>query len=367
MSDVHTIVVGAGVVGLAIAARLAENADVMVLEKHHLIGQGISSRNSEVIHAGIYYQTPLKAELCVRGKTLLYEYCHERQVPHRQTGKLIVATSEDESTELERLVVQAESNGVLDLQPVDKTQIGQLEPLVSGCAGLLSPSSGVVSAHDLMLSLSGDVSNLGGQVVTRCQVTKIHLAESGFTLKCLIEDEDYEISCQRLVIAAGFGGHDLVNESSELALVKPAPTLHMCKGRYFSYSGKAPFQHLIYPVPEKNMVGLGIHATLDIAGQVKFGPDTEYVEGEDYSLPADIPGDYVDAIKKYFPSIQKDRLAPDYAGIRPKLAGPGEAARDFQIEGPDHHGIENYVQLFGIESPGLTSSLAIAEHVGRLL
>jgi L-2-hydroxyglutarate oxidase LhgO len=367
MSDVNTIVVGGGAIGLAIAARLSKQNEVMVLEQHDFYGQGISSRNSEVIHAGIYYKTPVKAEMCVRGKALLYEYCAERQLPHQRLGKLIVATSEAEYIELESIHRQAKCNGVADLQPLDKQQIESLEPHVKGYAGLLSPSSGIVSAHDFMKSLAGDVSNQGGQVVNRCQVKKVSLAGSGFSLNCDIDGEGYDISCDRLVVAAGFGSHAILEESNDIRGEAEVPKLHLCKGRYFSYSGSSPFKRLIYPVPEKNMIGLGIHATLDIAGQVKFGPDTEYVDIEDYSMPGQIPDEYVDAIRKYFPEVQADRLSPDYSGIRPKLSGPGETSRDFLIEGPSDHGIENHVRLFGIESPGLTSSMAIAELVESLL
>jgi L-2-hydroxyglutarate oxidase LhgO len=366
MSDVQTIVVGGGVVGLAIAARLARNEEVMVVEQQSLIGQGISARNSEVIHAGIYYKMPLKAMLCVRGKSLLYEYCKERHIPHAQIGKLIVATQESEADELDKLMQQAEANGVMDLVKLDQAEIKQLEPQVTASAGLLSPSSGVISAYDLCLSLSGDVTNRGGQVVTNSQVLRVDRKSPSFALTCRVDWEDFVITCDRLVVAAGFGGHTLVDASPDLKRSDKAPALYLCKGRYFSYSGPSPFKRLIYPVPEKNMVGLGIHATLDVSGQVKFGPDTEYVDSEDYSMPAEIPGSYVAAIRKYFPAVEQEKLTPDYAGIRPKLAGPDAAARDFQIDGPDHHGIENYVQLFGIESPGLTSSLAIAEYVQEL-
>lgn len=365
MDKVHTIVVGAGVVGLAIAARLARSHQVLVLEKEAAIGQGISSRNSEVIHAGIYYSSPLKAQLCVRGKSLLYEYCSARQIPHQKTGKLIVATGPNDISQLEALVAQAEQNGVMDLEALSAKQINNLEPCVKGTSALLSPSTGIVSAHDLMLSLSGDISNSTGDIATRCKVLSIEQSSTGFTVDCLIQGESYILACEQIVVATGLDAQSLVESSSISAIDVPA--LYPCRGRYYSYAAKPPFKHLVYPVPEQNMVGLGIHATLDLGGQVKFGPDTEYVEHIDYSIPNEIPEEYVEAVRRYFPALDVDALQPGYVGIRPKLSREGEAVRDFVIEGESHHGVSGYVQLFGIESPGLTASLAIAEYVESIL
>jgi len=365
MDRVRTIVVGGGVVGLAIAARLArDGGEVLVLEKGAEIGQGISSRNSEVIHAGIYYAAnSLKARLCIEGKQQLYQYCAERNISHRKVGKLIVATSLEEEAQLEEIALKARVNGVLDLVRVSMQQINELEPEVSSKAGLLSPSTGIVSAHDLMNSLDGDITNFGGQVAVHAQVEHITRESSGFVVTCSIDGQRYQIGSERLINAAGLSAQQVASRSEFLPSVLNIPKLHLCRGVYFSYSGKSPFQRLIYPVPEKNSVGLGIHATLDLGSQVKFGPDTQYIQEEEYRVPNVIPVTYVSAIRRYYPGLDVSRLSPGYAGIRPKLSVEGEAARDFCIEGPEQHGIEGYVQLFGIESPGLTASLAIGQYV----
>lgn len=364
MHDVETIVVGGGVIGLAIAARLSHRGEVMVLEREAAIGQGISSRNSEVIHAGIYYTQPLKAELCVRGKALLYEYCSKRHVPHKNLGKLIVAISDAEQSQLETIYEQAEANGA-QLEVLSQQQIARIEPEVSAYAGLLSATTGIVNAHELMLSLEGDLQNAGGQVVTRCEVLRVVQEDPGFKVVSKVEGETFKVTCKNLILAAGLSTHELVTQS--IGLPRKIPKLYPCKGRYFSYSGKPPFNRLIYPVPDPNTVGLGVHATLDLSGRVKFGPDTEYVKTLDYSMPKEVPDDFVAAIERYFPNVAKRNLSPDYAGIRPKIAAAGDPAADFVIEGKNEHGIDGYVQLFGIESPGLTASLAIAEYVERVL
>ena len=364
MHDVDTIVVGGGVIGLAVAARLSHRGEVMVLERESAIGQGTSSRNSEVIHAGIYYTQPLKAELCVRGKALLYEYCLERHIPHNNLGKLIVAVSQSEQSQLETIYEQAEANGV-HLEVLSKQQVSRIEPEVSAYAGLLSPSTGIVSAHELMLSLEGDLHNAGGQVVTHCEVLSVVSENPGFKVVSKVEGETFEVTCKNLILAAGLSAQELVTQS--IGLPSKVPKLYPCKGRYFSYGGKAPFSRLIYPVPDPNTVGLGVHATLDLSGRVKFGPDTEYVQTLDYSMPEEVPDEFVAAIERYFPNVNKHNFSPDYAGIRPKISAAGDPSADFVIDGKNEHGIDGYVQLFGIESPGLTASLAIAEYVERVL
>lgn len=365
MEKVQTIVIGGGVVGLAIAARLArDGGEVLVLEKGAEIGQGISSRNSEVIHAGIYYgANSLKARLCVEGKQQLYQYCAERNIPHQKVGKLIVATGVEEEAQLEEIAARARANGVVDLVRVSMEQISELEPEVSGRAGLLSPSTGIVSAHDLMNSLVGDITNFGGQIAVHAEVEHVTRGTSGFEVTCSIEGECYQIGSSRLINAAGLSAQQVARCSEFLPSALNIPKLHLCRGVYFSYSGKSPFGRLIYPVPEKNSVGLGIHATLDLGSQVKFGPDTEYIQEEEYRVPSIIPDTYVAAIRRYYPGLDVSRMSPGYAGIRPKLSADGEAARDFCIEGPEQHGIGGCVQLFGIESPGLTASLAIGQYV----
>jgi L-2-hydroxyglutarate oxidase LhgO len=365
MDKVDCIVIGAGVVGLAVAARLAEaGSEVLVLERGGEIGQGISSRNSEVIHAGIYYpRGSLKARLCVDGKQRLYEYCEQRSVPHRRTGKLIVATTVDEAQTLDNILQRAVDNEVTDLTPLDQAAIHQLEPSVAGVAGLLSPSTGIISAHEFMLSLAGDVTNQGGQVAFFAEVTKVTGDSGDLRVHCQIDGSDYCISTRTLINAAGLHAQSVADSCDFLPADYVVPQLHLCRGVYFSYAGKSPFQRLIYPVPEQNSVGLGIHATIDLGNQVKFGPDTEYIDQETYHVPTAVPEVYLEAIKRYFPALDPSRLSPGYAGIRPKLSGPDEPARDFVIDGAEQHGIEGFVQLFGIESPGLTASLAIGEYV----
>lgn len=364
MDQVNTIIVGAGVVGLAIAARLAQTNEVVVLDEAGDIGQGISSRNSEVIHAGIYYpEGSLKAKLCVRGKRLLYDYCKTRHVPFKNVGKVIVATSDAELEELDRIEQRAIQNDVPDLKRLKASQISQLEPQVHGVEGLLSPSTGIVSAHELMNALSGDVAISGGHVVLQSKVIHISCSADRFELKYKVAGEVQTIACEKLVVAAGLGAQTLGGSICFLKEGYEIPDLYLCRGTYFTYSGRPPFQRLIYPVPEANTAGLGIHSTIDLGGQVKFGPDVEYVNEPDYSIPAQVPESYVAAIAKYFPGVQRDKLQPGYAGIRPKLSAPGEPAADFRIDAARDHGVEGLVMLFGIESPGLTASLAIAEHV----
>ncbi len=367
MDEVNTIIVGAGVVGLAIGARLARNRELMVLEAEPEIGQGISSRNSEVIHAGIYYPSEsLKAKLCVRGKNLLYEYCQERHVPHRRTGKIIVATSEDELSELKKIRVGAESNGVQDLIELTAAEVHELEPNLRCVGALLSPSTGIVSAHDLMQNLEADINLARSHVITRCRVVSLRRVSSGFEVDYEGDNELYTVGCKELVIAAGLASQTLARQLNYRQGYQ-VPALHLCRGRYYSYQGKAPFQHLVYPVPEKNAAGLGTHATLDLAGQVKFGPDVTYINEPDYTVPEEVPEVYINAIKQYFPAVERHRLRPGYAGIRPKLVGPGGAAADFRIDDVKTHGVPGLISLFGIESPGLTSALAIAETVAGIL
>jgi L-2-hydroxyglutarate oxidase LhgO len=239
----------------------------------------------------------------------------------------------------------------------------KLEPEVSSKAGLLSPSTGIVSAHDLINSLVGDITNFGGQIAVHTEVEHITRQSSVFEVACSIKGEGYQIGSDRLINAAGLSAQQVARHSEFLPSVVNVPKLHLCRGVYFSYSGKSPFERLIYPVPEKNSVGLGIHATLDLGSQVKFGPDAEYIQDEEYRLPNVIPDRYINAIRRYYPGLDVSKLSPGYVGIRPKLSADGESARDFCIEGPEQHGIEGYVQLFGIESPGLTASLAIGQYV----
>lgn len=320
---------------------------------------GVSSRNSEVVHAGLYFrQNQLKTKLCVEGKHKLYQYASSRNIPHKRCGKLLVASSNNELDKLDQIHTQATKNDVIDLIPLTKDQCFELEPDISAVAGLFSPSSGVIDSHSLMFSLLGDVENAGGQVAYNIDIDAITKSESGFNIRFA---DAYEISCNNLINAAGLGAQKIA-QKIDVMDTSEVPKLVMAKGHYFSYSGKTNFKHLVYPLPFQG--GLGIHLTLDMGGGVKFGPDVIYVKHEEYNLKTSNKKKFIDSIKHYFPNIDPEKLTPDYAGIRPKLSKDG---LDFNIQSPKEHGIEGLVNLFGIESPGLTSCLAIADYVTERL
>ena len=357
-------VVGAGVVGLACARALAMRGySTIVLEKSNSFGSGISSRSSEVIHAGIYYPTDsLKARLCVEGKQLLYEYCQRKAIPHRRLGKLIVATNDEQIEQLSVLASKANANGVSDLEWVDPTRLKNMEPLVRAKQALLSPSTGIIDSHILMSRLAQDLEAEQGLLSLNTEFMAATQCAEGFRVEVCSVGETYRFHCDYLVNAAGLGAP---NVASRIDGCPPddIPDLYLCRGCYFSMSGPAPFRHLIYPVPEPNNSGLGIHATLDLAGQVRFGPDVEYVDQEDYSIPQRKAFEFTSAIQRYFPSLDPQRLVPAYAGIRPKLQGPGREACDFEIR----YCGSGLINLFGFESPGLTASLAIGATVSSLI
>ena len=361
---VDCVVVGAGVVGLAIARALAlQGREVIVLEAANAIGTGTSSRNSEVIHAGLYYPTgSLKARLCVRGRELLYTYCAERGVPHRRCGKLLVATSQAQLPGLESIRARARANGVLDLQWLTREQAQALEPALECVAALHSPSTGIVDSHALMLALQGDLEHAGAIVVLN---SALALAECARDAIELVASDGTRLQARTVVNAAGLHAPRLATRFAGLAPVH-VPQAHYAKGSYFTLTGKAPFSHLIYPVPEA--AGLGVHLTLDLGGQAKFGPDVQWVDSPDDLLVDPARGDaFYAEVRKYWPQLRDGALAPGYAGIRPKIHGPDAPAADFVIQGPQVHGVAGLVNLFGIESPGLTSALAIAEHVAALV
>lgn len=364
MDEIDCAVIGAGVVGLAVARALAlRGHEVMVLEAENAFGTGISSRNSEVIHAGIYYpQDSLKARLCVEGKTLLYDYAKARGVPHRRCGKLIVATSQDQVKDLAAIVDRAAANGVDDLRLLSSAEARAMEPALRCLAAVHSPSTGIVDSHALMLSLLGDLENAGGVLALKSAITR---AECGAGAIVLIAGDGTHLRCHNVINAAGLGAPALARQFAGLEPSK-IPSAHFAKGSYFTLSGRAPFTHLIYPVPEAG--GLGVHLTLDLGAQAKFGPDVEWVASAD-DLVVDVArGDgFYAEVRKYWPALPDGALVPGYAGIRPKISGPGDAAADFVIDGLEAHGIPGLVNLFGIESPGLTSSLAIGRHVAELL
>lgn len=363
--QVDAVVVGAGVVGLAVARALAlAGREVMVLEAAEAFGTGTSARNSEVIHAGIYYpQASLKARLCVQGRQLLYSYCAERGIAHRRCGKLIVATSAAQVGELRAIRQRAAANGVDDLALLSQAEAQALEPALQCQAALLSPSTGIVDSHGLMLALLGDVENAGGLLAVNSQV-KSMVAGSGAAqaaIQVIVGEgaERTELLARTVVNAAGLHAPALAARTRGLA-ARHVPTAYFAKGNYFTLSGRAPFAHLIYPVPEPG--GLGVHLTLDLGGQAKFGPDVQWVESPGDLLvdPARGQGFYAE-VRKYWPALADGALQPGYAGIRPKISAPGQPAADFVIQGPREHGVPGLVNLFGIESPGLTSCLALAE------
>jgi L-2-hydroxyglutarate oxidase LhgO len=359
-TDIDCVVVGAGVVGLAIARALAlSGREVLIAEASEGIGTGTSSRNSEVIHAGIYYPAgSQKAELCVRGKRMLYAYCTERGIPHQRLGKLIVATDAAQDAMLDDIARRARVNGVDDLERLPGAEAMRLEPALQCTAALLSPSTGIIDSHALMLALQGDAENAGAQCVFHTPLLSGSVrAEGGFDLQFGGNDA-MALSCATLINAAGLHAPSLARR---IEGIPPAsiPAEYLCKGSYFTLAGRAPFSRLIYPVPQH--AGLGVHLTLDMGGQAKFGPDTEWIEREDYTLDPQRADVFYDAVRSYWPALPDGALAPGYTGIRPKISGPHEPAADFAIAGPDRHGVAGLVNLFGIESPGLTSSLAIAE------
>ncbi|SDZ45625.1 L-2-hydroxyglutarate oxidase LhgO [Variovorax sp. YR266] len=364
MDEIDCAVIGAGVVGLAVARALAlAGREVLVLESEGAIGTGTSSRNSEVIHAGIYYpQGSLKARLCVEGKEMLYAYAAERGVPHQRCGKLIVATLPEQADQLDVIRTKAAANGVGDLTLITAQQAVAMEPQLHCVAALHSPSTGIVDSHSLMLSLLGDLENAGGMLALKSPIVR---AECGDGAIVLMAEDGTALRCRSVVNAAGLGAPALARRFEGLP-ASAVPREYFAKGNYFTLSGRAPFGRLIYPVPEPG--GLGVHLTIDLGGQAKFGPDVQWVSsaGELVVDPARGEGFYAE-VRKYWPALPDGALIPGYAGMRPKISGPGEPAADFMIDGPASHGVPGLVNLFGIESPGLTSSLAIGRHVAGLL
>lgn len=363
MFKVQAVVVGAGVIGLAVARALAlRGVQVILLEKEGVIGAGTSSRNSEVIHSGIYYEPEsLKARLCVQGRRMLYRYCAERGIPNRQCGKLIVATEPGEDDYLQHLLQRAETNGVEDLELIDAARLKSLEPEVRGSSALLSPCTGIVDSHALMLSYQADLEAAGGIAVFRTPVLEATVAGDKIQLHTGGR-EAAELEADLVVNAAGLDAWAL---SSSLRGLDSAtiPPKCLAKGNYFTLSGaKSPFRHLVYPVPEPG--GLGIHLTLDMAGDARFGPDVEWVDQIDYAVDANRGERFYAAIRRYWPDLADGALVSAYAGIRPKTAASGPC--DFVIQGPAQTHVPGYIALYGIESPGLTASLAIGERVAEI-
>jgi len=364
MDQVDCVVVGAGVIGLAVARALAlQGREVLVLEAANAIGTGTSSRNSEVIHAGIYYAPgSRKASLCVQGRALLYDYCQQRGISHRRCGKLLVATEAAQVPQLQGIAEQARRNGVTDLKLLSAHEARQIEPQLVCQAALLSPSTGIVDSHGLMLALLGDLENAGGVVALQSPLEKACQVPSGIEL---LATDGTRLLARTVVNAAGLQAPALAEQFTGLD-PQHVPTAFYAKGNYFTLATRAPFSHLIYPVPQA--AGLGVHLTLDLGGQAKFGPDVQWVDTPDDLTVDPARGDsFYAEVRKYWPGLQDGALLPGYAGIRPKISGPDAPTRDFMIQGPRDHGVQGLVNLFGIESPGLTSCLAIGELVAGLV
>jgi L-2-hydroxyglutarate oxidase LhgO len=370
MEKVDAIVIGAGVVGLAIAAKLSHSLkNVLVIDKNISFGEETSSRNSEVIHAGIYYpQHSLKAKLCVQGKELLYHYCKNRHIPHQRLGKLLVAHGDAEERCLEKTIKQAALNNVNDLIWLNEAELKASNPELKATAALLSPSTGIIDVHGYMQALVAELEENKGQFVGQTSFIKAERKNSkensGFIVTLKSQDETMQLHCDYLINSGGLHSTHIAENIACLAKAH-IPKLYYCRGHYFSYQGKSPFKKLIYPVPEAH--GLGIHASLDISGQLKFGPDTQYIDEIDYQVSTDLKAKFISAIERYYPMIEAKRLQPAYSGIRPKLEGPTDSFKDFVIQSEEVHNIKGLINLFGIDSPGLTSSLAIAEYVRNRL
>ncbi len=360
---IECVVAGAGVVGLAVARALAQRGvETVVLEQATCIGSETSSRNSEVIHAGIYYApNSLKAQLCVAGKRELYGYCDEHGVAYSRCGKLIVATDIAQLSRLESIQANARASGVDDLTWLSRDEVREREPALACVGALLSPSTGIIDSHGFMLSLQGELEDAGGMLAFGSPVLGGRCVDDGVLLQ-VGGEQPMELHTRLLINCAGLHAQALASKLAGFPAAQ-VPSCYYAKGNYYNLTTRSPFQHLIYPVPEK--AGLGVHLTLDLAGAARFGPDVEWVEAIDYCVdPARADGFY-DAIRRYWPDLPDNALAPGYAGIRPKLQAPGEPAADFRVEGEGRHGVRGVVNLFGIESPGLTASLAIADYVCR--
>ena len=363
--DIECIVAGAGVVGLAIARALARaGREVIVVEAEKSFGMGVSSRNSEVVHAGLYYPAgSLKARLCVAGREALYAYCADHDVAVKKIGKLVVATSAAQAAQLARIAAAARANGVGNLVEISGAEARRMEPALCCVAALHSPSTGIVDSHGLMLALKGEAEAAGASFAFATPCLGGAAADGGFAL-AFGGATPMRLRAKVFVNAAGLRAPALARALTGRD-ARALPQDYLCKGNYFSLAGRAPFSRLIYPVPEA--AGLGVHLTLDMGGQAKFGPDVEWIANEDYEVDPARAAPFYAAIRRYWPDLPDAALAPAYAGVRPKITPPGAPAADFRIDGPAAHGVVGLVELFGIESPGLTSALAIGDYVADLL
>jgi L-2-hydroxyglutarate oxidase LhgO len=361
----QVLVVGAGVVGLAVARAAAlAGHEVIVAEAASGIGNGVSSRNSEVIHAGLYYPTgSLRARHCPRSRRMLYDYCASHGVPHRKCGKLVVATSDSEIPRIEAVYKQAEINGVEGIEVIDGAAAKRLEPELACIAAMRSPETGIIDSHRFMLALRGDLEDHGGAVAFNTPIERLRQANGGWDVAFGGPDPQ-SITVDAVLNCAGLGAQRLARSTEGYPLER-VPKLVLAKGNYFGFTGRPAFSRLIYPVPVPG--GLGVHVTLDLAGRMRFGPDVEWIEQENYDVDPGRALAFYDRIRDYWPRLPDNSLAPDYCGIRPKLTGKGEPAADFMIEGPQQHGLRGLVHMFGIESPGLTCALSLAEQTAGYL
>ena len=363
MEHIDTLVIGAGAIGLALGAKLSQKQNLAVIEQENHFGEHSSSRNSEVIHAGIYYATDsLKAKLCVRGKDLLYSHCEKFSVPHRRVGKLLISQSPEESQKLDAIYQQAQSNAVNDLEYVATSTIRKDFPFLNINRALWSPSTGIIDSHQFLLSLLHIIEQNHGHYVPNTKFIGAQPDKNGFIVELQTDEDLYQIHCARLINA---GGLFATANAKRIEGLAPAqiPETHFCRGQYFAYHGKHPFETLVYPTPEHH--GLGIHATLDLASRLRFGPDTKFINDLDYTTDETAKEKFVQAIKRYWPALDESKLQVDYCGIRPKLQLEG--AQDFVVQNKNTHAIEGLINLFGIESPGLTASLSLAEYVADLV
>ncbi len=362
----QVLVVGAGVVGLAMARAAAlKGHEVIVAETTKGIGNGVSSRNSEVIHGGMYYPTgSLRAHHCPRGRRMLYEFCSSHGVPHRKCGKLIVATEDAEVSKMEAILKQGHANGIENFELIDGAAARAMEPALNCVAALRSPETGIIDSHQFMTALRGDLEDRGGMIAFDTRIERITRNQSGWMVH-FSGGEAGELSVDAVINSAGLGAQALARNTDDYPQDR-VPRLVMARGNYFGYAGRPVFSRLIYPAPRTDG-GLGTHVTLDLAGRMRFGPDVEWIDEENYNVNPARAQSFYASIRRYWPGLPDNSLQPDYAGIRPKLTGPGEPAADFMIEGPAQHGRTGLIHLFGIESPGLTSALSLADEVAGYL
>lgn len=362
MDHVPAVVIGAGVIGLACARALGHaGCPPVIVDRHPMIGMETSSRNSEVIHAGIYYpQNSVKARLCVEGKAKLYAFCDTHNVPYKRLGKFIVATTPSDIQTLENICLKAANCGVTDLTTLSPQEVKNIEPELQTHGAVFSPSTGIIDSHQFMLALQGSAEDFGASLALKTTVLDIEPHNGLWKVTILDDQQAFTFTTNKVINAAGLYASDVAERIAGLPTSR-IPKTRYARGCYFSVQQKITFQHLIYPVPEPG--GLGVHLTLDMAGQARFGPDVEWIDDIDYTVDPARSERFYAAIRRYWPALQDQTLQPAYAGIRPKICGPDDEAADFMIQGPDQHGLDGLVNLYGIESPGLTASLAIADLV----